>query len=137
MRVAHGRIRVVTNERFETLDITGRVQGWLESINGRSGIVTVYVPHTTATIAVNEAEPGLLNDIVDLLKQLTMPGSTRWKHNRIDNNAHAHLSNILVGHSAVIPVMDGRLVLGTWQRIIFIEMDGPRNRSVHLTFIGE
>ncbi len=136
MKVEHGSIEVSTSERFEIVDITREVVGWLRSIKASNGVLTVFVPHTTATVAVNERESGLLQDILDLLKSLTNPGGP-WRHNRIDNNAHAHLSNVLVGHSACIPVRDGRLLLGTWQSILFIELDGPRRRRVLLTYIGE
>lgn len=134
--VVHGVIRVETSSRFEVVDITGRVSEWLRSVGGRSGVLTAFVPHTTAAIAVNEAEPGLMEDIIELLRGLTRPGAP-WRHNRIDNNAHAHLGNVIVGHSAVVPVRDGSLDLGTWQRILFIEMDGPRRRRVRLVFTGE
>ena len=135
-RVLHGAVSVETRRRFETIDITGRVAEWLGRMGAWSGVLTVFVPHTTAAVAVNEAEPGLMEDILELLRELTRPGAA-WRHNRIDNNAHAHLGNVLVGHSATIPVIDGELALGTWQRIMFIEMDGPRRRRVRLVFTGE
>ena len=135
-RVVHGEIGVTSRERFEIIPITREVQAWIGSIRARDGVVTVFVPHTTAAIAVNEAERGLMDDILDLLREVTRPGWS-WRHNRIDNNAHAHLGNILVGPSISIPVRSGRIRLGTWQSIMFIEMDGPRRRRVLLTFVGD
>ncbi|MCE4625474.1 MAG: secondary thiamine-phosphate synthase enzyme YjbQ [Desulfurococcales archaeon] len=135
-KVVHGEVGVTSRERFEVVVINREVEAWLRSIRAVDGILTVYVPHTTAAIAVNEAESGLMQDILDILKETTKPG-WGWKHNRIDNNAHAHLGNILVGPSVVIPVKSGAMRLGTWQSIMFIEMDGPRRRRVLLTFTGE
>lgn len=87
-------------------------------------------------VAINESESGLREDIIGLLVELSKPNAF-WKHNLIDHNAHAHLSNVLVGGERVVPVINGRLALGTWQRIMVIEMDGPRSRRLLLTFIGE
>lgn len=135
-RVMHGEVHVETRSRFETVDLTRTIEDWLREKGAANGVLTIYIPHTTAAIAVNEAESGLLSDILDLLKELTRPGGG-WRHNRIDNNAHAHLGNILVGPSVSVPVRKGRLLLGTWQSVLFIEMDGPRRRRVLLTFVGE
>ncbi len=136
-QVLQEEISLKTHKRLEVIDLTPTIKSWVSKHSADRGILSIYVPHTTAAIAVNEAESGLLDDILALLSELTKPDSPRWKHNIIDNNAHAHLSNILVGHSATIPVAGGALVLGTWQRILFIELDGPRDRRVFLTFIGE
>ena len=84
---------------------------------------------------MNEAEPGLLEDILDYLSGLTRPGGP-WRHNRIDDNAHAHLGQATIGHHASIPLGGGRLLLGTWQRILLVEMDGPRTRRLIVTVLG-
>ena len=133
--IASGEIGVETRRRFELVDVTGRVEDWLSAHGARDGVLTVFVPHTTAAILINEAEPGLMEDILSLMRELTRPGAG-WMHNRIDNNAHAHLGNVLVGPSVSIPVAGGRPRLGTWQRIMLLEMDGPRRRRLVLTFIG-
>jgi secondary thiamine-phosphate synthase enzyme len=134
-KIVHGEVPIRTNKRFQVLNVTSEVEDWLSRIGARDGILVVYCPHTTAAVAVNEAEGGLLQDIVKLLEDLTKPGGP-WMHNRIDSNAHAHLGNILVGSSASIPVRNGRLLTGTWQSVLFIEMDGPRSRRLRLTFVG-
>ncbi len=126
---------ITTTARFQLIDVTDKVSKWVSSINADNGILVVYSPHTTAGIIINEAEKGLIDDILKLLTELTKPGGP-WKHNLIDNNAHAHLTQILVGNSRVIPVFRGELALGTWQRIMLVEMDGPRNRKLTLTYIG-
>ncbi|MEB3860912.1 MAG: secondary thiamine-phosphate synthase enzyme YjbQ [Desulfurococcales archaeon] len=134
-RVESTSIRVSTSSRFQLVDITARIQEWLATINAGDGILLVYSPHTTAGVIVNEAEPGLMEDILDLLREITRPGGG-WRHNRIDDNAHAHLAQVLVGDSRVIPVARGSLALGTWQRVMLLEMDGPRSRRLNLVYIG-
>ena len=134
--VRRGTITVETRSRFDIVNVTGRVASWLAEAGGEEGILNIHVPHTTAAIMINEAESGLLNDIISLMRELTRPGYG-WQHNRIDNNAHAHLGNVLVGPGVTVPVGGGRLLLGTWQSILLLEMDGPRRRRLILTFIGE
>jgi secondary thiamine-phosphate synthase enzyme len=125
-----------SRSRFDIVDVTGEVERWLAQIKAGNGVLVVYTPHTTAALAINEREEGLLDDIVELLKELTKP-ERRWKHNLVDDNAHAHLGNVIVGGDKVIPVSDGRLALGTWQRLLLLELDGPRVRRINLVYVGE
>jgi secondary thiamine-phosphate synthase enzyme len=125
-----------SRSRFDIVDVTGEVERWLAQIKAGNGVLVVYTPHTTAALAINEREEGLLEDIVELLKELTKPEG-RWKHNLVDDNAHAHLGNVIVGGDKVIPVSDGRLALGTWQRLLLLELDGPRVRRINLVYVGE
>ncbi len=124
------RIDIQTRERVEIVDITSEV----EKVVSGSGVAVVYTPHTTTAITVNEAEIGLLEDLINALSKL-IPRGAGYKHDRIDNNADAHLKAAIVGNAAVIPVEDGRLALGTWQRILFIEFDGPRRRRVYVRVV--
>ncbi|MBO5965666.1 MAG: YjbQ family protein, partial [Methanobrevibacter sp.] len=88
-------------------------------------------------ICVNENEKGLLNDFEKVLKDLVKE-KDNYKHDFIDNNAASQIRAFFLGSSETIPIVDGRLDLGTWQSIFFIELDGPRaNRTIDLTFIGE
>lgn len=121
-------IEVNTNKRIELIDITGEAQ---KAVGNASGILVAFCTHTTAGICVNENESGLKEDVLEMLDRLVPEKS--YQHNRIDNNADSHLKAILVGNSAVIPVENGRLQLGTWQRLFFCEFDGPRRRKVHFT----
>ncbi|MCZ7397088.1 MAG: secondary thiamine-phosphate synthase enzyme YjbQ, partial [Candidatus Methanoperedens sp.] len=89
---------------------------------------------TTSSIIVNENERGLRTDILDMLKEI-VPENKSYAHNSIDNNADSHLRAALLGMSETIPIEDGHLVLGTWQSIFFVELDGPRDRSVNVTII--
>lgn len=123
-------IEVKTNKRIELIDVTEDAQ---KMVDKGSGVLIAFVTHTTAGVYINENEPGLKEDVLNVLNQLVPQQS--YNHNRIDNNADSHLKAILVGNSAVIPVENGRLRLGTWQRLFFCEFDGPRRRKLHFTFI--
>ena len=129
-------LTVHTNERFETVDITGLVEEVVAESGVQEGFCVVHVPHATAVIIANEAEPGLMRDYIDLVKEIGKPGHP-WRHNRIDNNAHAHLAAAIIGNSRCFPVHKGRLLRGTWQNIILLEMDGPRRRRVVVQVFGE
>lgn len=119
-------IEIKTSKRIELIDVTDNAQN---AVNTDSGILIAFVTHTTAGIYINENESGLKKDVLNLLDQLVPQQS--YHHNRIDNNADSHLKAILVGNSAVIPVENGKLRLGTWQRLFFCEFDGPRRRKLH------
>ncbi|AIG99040.1 MULTISPECIES: secondary thiamine-phosphate synthase enzyme YjbQ [Archaeoglobus] len=115
-----------TAKRVEIIDITDQVERCVES---RDGLVLVYTPHTTTALVINEGERGLLEDILEFMEKL-VPYGKGYKHDRIDSNADAHLKATLLGNSVVVPVESGKLALGTWQRILFLEFDGPRTRRV-------
>lgn len=135
MRVEQGILRIKTEKSVQVMDITELVQDALREMNAGDGILHIFLPHTTVGITINEAEPGLLEDIQNLLEKLA-PELGGYQHNRVDNNAHAHLRNVLTSSFVVIPVSQGSLYLGTWQRILLLESDGPHQRELVLTYIG-
>ncbi|MBR6023930.1 MAG: secondary thiamine-phosphate synthase enzyme YjbQ [Methanobrevibacter sp.] len=123
-----------SNRNFEIIDITSRIN---EEIDIDEGIVNVFSRHSTSAIVVNENESGLLADLELMLKDL-VSDKYSWQHDRIDNNAKSHLKSFLLSSSETIPISNGKLDLGTWQSVFFIELDGPRkNRTINLTFIGD
>ncbi len=137
MPVYHDEIIISTSKRFELIDITDRVEEIVEKSGIRNGICLVFAPHATAAIVANEHEWGLLQDILNRIKEL-FPPDKGWLHNRIDDNAHAHVGSAIIGADRVFPVINGRLVRGTWQNIFVVEMDGPRSRRrIIVTVIGE
>lgn len=137
MRVAHRQFSYYTLDKFQLIDITSDVERAVRESGVKDGIAVVHVPHATAGILLNENEDGLVQDIIRFLKELTRPGD-EWQHNRIDDNAHAHIGSSIIGSSRVIPVVNGSLYRGTWQNIFLVEMDGPRSRrQVIVTVIGE
>ncbi len=126
-------ISVKTNKRNEMVDITFSVQQQLENTGLADGICTVFVPHTTAGVTINEgADPDVCIDIIRKLNELAPPDD--GYHHR-EGNSDSHIKASLVGSSVSVIIEKGRLVLGTWQKIFFCEFDGPRSRKVYLKFI--
>lgn len=125
---------IQTARRIELIDITDRVRAKIMESGKKDGICVISTRHTTCGIIINENERGLRADILDMLEAL-IPANKSYAHNQIDNNADSHLRAILLGASEVIPVEDGHPVLGTWQSIFFVELDGPRTRTVNVKII--
>ncbi len=120
---------VPTRKKQEMVDITEWVADLVRQSGVIDGICLVYVPHATAAVAINEnADPNVCEDILDALTHVIPEG--RWRHDRIDNNAAAHIKATILGPSELIPVREGRLRLGTWQSVMLVELDGPRERTV-------
>lgn len=129
-------MNITTSKRVELVDITEEVKSEVRKSDIVNGICVVSTSHTTTAIILNENETGLRHDILDFLKKL-IPPLAGYQHDRIDNNADAHLKAIVLGSSETIPVTGGELVLGTWQRIFFVELDGPRQRTVDITVVNK
>ena len=127
---------VETPTRDAMIDITRRVSRAVASSCVTHGHVTVYVPHTTAGVTVNEnADPDV---VVDMLAALDV--AVPWEqgfYRHAEGNSSAHVKSSMVGCSAVIPVVDGRMTLGRWQGVYFCEFDGPRTRRVIVTVVGQ
>ena len=141
MVVINKSLRISSSSHFQIIDITHDIVAILNEISKDNkiseGIVNIFTKHSTSSICVNENEKGLLLDFEKALKDIVKEKDD-YKHDFIDNNAASHIRAFLLGSSETIPIVDGRLNLGTWQSIFFIELDGPRtNRTVDLTFIGE
>ncbi len=142
MRVYVDEVRIRSSKRLEILDITSQVEKSVSNSGISEGFVVIWEPHTTAAIAVNENDPELWHDILKTFTQL-VPIQGDYRHNAKysgiarEQNAHAHILNCLSGSSISIPLVRGKLTLGTWQRILFIELDGPRPRKVILEVVGE
>ena len=122
------RIELRTTRRSELVNITAEVQSAVTRLGLDKGTVTVFVPHTTAGITINEsADPDVVGDVIATLERL-VPWQGSYRHG--EGNAAAHVKASLVGSSVRVPVTAGRVRLGTWQGIFFCEFDGPRNREV-------
>jgi secondary thiamine-phosphate synthase enzyme len=123
---------VSTKKKVELIDITEQVEGFVERSGVKTGACLVYAPHATAAVIINEFEPNLQSDFERVFEKM-LPGGG-YMHDKIDDNASAHLLSGILGSGRTIPVQDGRLALGTWQRIIFCEFDGPRaKRDITVT----
>ncbi|HIE18607.1 TPA: YjbQ family protein [Candidatus Bathyarchaeota archaeon] len=135
-------LRISTRKRIEILDITEEVYRIVMKSGIKNGLVNLWVPHSTAAIAVNEHDTDLWGDIVNVLQKIA-PLKGDYQHNAKygwsmgEQNAHAHILSCLIKPGVSIPLENGRMHLGTWQSILFIEMDGSRSRRVHVQIIGE
>lgn len=141
------RLAFETREPIQFLDITDEIADAVRQTGVINGIVTIVSRHTTVAVRIQEAEPLLLEDLLGMLKRLA-PSDVHYQHNdfRIrthhmhDNespNGHSHCLQFLLGTSETVPVMDGELMLGEWQRIFLVELDGPRpKREVLVQTVG-
>ena len=129
------RVEVPTSEKNQLVELTGAVAAELANTGVRSGTCRVYVPHTTAGLTINEnADPDVARDLLAGLARLAPPEGD-YRH--AEGNSDAHIKAALVGSSIAVPVVDGRLALGTWQGIYLCEFDGPRRRRVLVGVAGE
>ncbi len=116
---------------MDFVDITDEAEKFVSEVGVVDGLLHVYSMHTTAAVIINEGESGLIDDLKKFFASLA-PKGAGYKHDRIDDNAHAHLRAVLVGGGKTVPIVSGKLQLGTWQRIFLAEFDGPRKRNVLL-----
>ena len=139
MTVESREIRFRTHSEGEILDITDKTQMIVESSKLRSGVVSLFVSGSTAALTTIEYEPGLLIDLPRALERLA-PKDAIYEHEDRwhDGNGHSHIRASIIGPDLTVPFLDKRLTLGTWQQIIFIELDTrPRERTVILQPIGD
>jgi len=127
-------LSISTRSRTEFVPLAERIRGEAASLLRGSGVLHAYVPHTTAGICVNEGyDPDVVEDLTRVLDRL-VPWKADYRHS--EGNTAAHVKSILVGSSVTIPVRDGKLQLGRWQEIFFCEFDGPRTRTLTLSFVS-
>lgn len=132
MTVHGGLLRLETPGNGHIVDITPGVERVLATSEVERGVVAVFATGSTVAVTTMEYEPGGVHDLQALLDRL-IPAAGEYEHNRRnhDTNAHAHLRAAVIGPSETIPVLDGRLVLGTWQQVVLIDFDDrPRQRTV-------
>ncbi len=132
-------IRLSTKAKDEIVDITGEVQRIVSSAKLMNGIACVFVAGSTAAVTTIEYEPGLVSDMHDAFDRLYPKGLEYEHHLRWgDGNGHSHVRASFLGPSLSVPVVDGKLLLGTWQQIVFLEFDNkPRTREVFVQVVGE
>ncbi|TFF93506.1 MAG: YjbQ family protein [Promethearchaeota archaeon] len=128
-------IKVKTPEREILVDITGKITQFVRESGIKEGICRIFIPHTTAAITINEnADPAVKTDIIQHLRKL-IPKNASFSH--MEGNSDAHIKSTLTSPSLTVLIHEGKVVLGTWQGIMFAEYDGPRNRKVHLQVEGK
>lgn len=145
MTIIHQFLEINTKPGINIHNITPQIQDLIDATNIKNGQVLVFSRHTTTALAINENEVRLLEDVKVFLKKLA-PETDKYLHNDLHLrdvpedepiNAHSHLMAMMLTTSEVIPILDGKLGLGTWQSVLFFELDGARKRTVFLQISGE
>ncbi|NLY73696.1 MAG: YjbQ family protein [Firmicutes bacterium] len=135
MQVIWKEKTVATKSRVQFLDITTMVQSEVANSGVQSGVCYLFVPHTTAGITINEnADPDVVRDMTHVLERL-IPQKGDYRH--LEGNSDAHLKASLFGFSCMIPIVNRRLDLGTWQGVYFCEFDGPRQRRIKIGILTD
>ena len=131
----HEIFTVSSRSARQSIDITDEVRGIVGRSGVTDGLCQVMALHSTAAVVLNETDdPNLATDIATALDR-AVPAGAGWLHDRIDDNAHAHIKAAILGPSELVPVREGRLLLGTWQRLILMEFDGPRKRRISVQLL--
>lgn len=134
MKVFNKSFRFSTRGEIDFADLTDRVQGIVAKSGVKNGLVHVFAPHATGILILTEYEPSLMADLKDALERL-IPKRAPYRH---PSNAHSHLRSVFLCPDKTLPVIDGRVVLGTWQSLVFVETDVyPRQRTIVVQVIGE
>ena len=142
---------LLTESTSQLIDVTDEVQEAVDRAEIANGMALVYSPHTTCAIVINERESGFAEDFAELLAELAPAEGRYYRHDDLDirtegieedtadfPNGHSHCrAGLLASSSQAVPVLDGRLALGTWQRIFFCELDRARSRKIFVQVIGE
>ena len=139
MSVYCGEVNIETNGDVDIIDITSDVQDVISKSKIKDGIVCVFVPGSTGSITSIEYEPGLMKDFPRALEKIA-PKGIHYDHHETwhDDNGHSHVRASLMGPSTTFPIKNGKLIHGTWQQLVFVELDtGPRNRNIIVQIVGE
>lgn len=126
-------IRIESKDHSIFIPITHQVEAVIEKEKWKDGVVTIFVPHTTAGVTIQEnADPDVVEDLLYLLEKIVPWKDSHYRH--VEGNTAAHLKSAMMGSSAQVILRGGHLQLGTWQGIFFCEFDGPRDRKAWITF---
>ncbi len=154
MRIQNHLLEIPTATGLQIYDVTAQIQAWITACQVQAGQVLVFSRHTTTALAINEYEPRLVEDLKVFLQTLApvtglnlASGPYHYLHNDLHlrpnlppdepMNAHSHLMAIALSTSEIIPIVDGKLALGTYQSVLFFELDGPRSRTLFLQVTGQ
>jgi len=134
MKVFNESFSFSTKGEIDFIDLSDKVQDVVNKARIQNGLAHVFAPHATGVLILTEYEPSLLHDIRNTIQNL-IPRRTGYEH---PSNAHSHLRSVFLSPDKTLPVVDGRVVLGTWQSLVFVETDVyPRQRTVIIQIIGE
>ena len=139
MGVYSDHINIKTNGEVDIIDITGEIQNSIGKSKLKDGIVCIFVAGSTGTLTTIEYEPGLMKDLPQALEKIA-PKGIYYNHHETwhDDNGHSHVRASLMGPSVTVPFRNKKLIHGTWQQIVFVELDtSPRNREIIVQIVGE
>lgn len=126
-------LRISTGSLKEVVDLTDRIQSMIRSAKMQEGLCSLFVTHTTAALTTGEIGEGTEKDLLQVVEQMIPP--IRFRHAHDPSHAWSHMASSILGPSLTIPVSAGKLVLGTWQSVMLVELDGPRERTIHVTLL--
>ena len=141
MQIIWDEIPVYSDEHLKVIDITAEVRKITEKEKIKDGTVNIFNPHVTSAICVNEHDPDLWEDLLQAYQKVA-PLKGDYRHNAKyrgmpqEQNTHAHILNTLIGQSVSLPIREGKLILGTWQSVLFIELDGRKRRKLTVQLMG-
>src|SRR5262245_52080432 len=124
-------LHISTTTRKQVVDLTDRIEAMFQKAKMQEGLCTLFLTHTTAALTTGEIGEGTEEDLLDVVEQ--MIPRIRFRHAHDPAHAWSHMASSILGPSLTIPISSGKLVLGTWQSVMLIELDGPREREIHLT----
>jgi secondary thiamine-phosphate synthase enzyme len=124
---------ISTKHKDEVIDLTDTIETSLREVNPESGVCIIFVAHTTCALTTADLDPGTDLDLLDALRRLLPPLSYRHPHN--PSHTPDHILSSILGPSLAIPYQNRHLLLGTWQRVVLVELDGPRQRTVHVSCV--
>jgi len=125
---------VKTDGRRQVVNITAKVEAMIRNSGVKEGMALIFTHHTTTALVLNEDEPGLRQDLLTVVSALY--DRAGYRHDLIDRNAASHLAASFAGPSLTLPIRDGRLIRGTWQSLLLLELDGPRFRTITVHIMG-
>jgi secondary thiamine-phosphate synthase enzyme len=139
MKVLSDTIQLHSEGEGDIIDMTAQLSNIVKESKVKNGTVTIFVSGSTAAITTIEYEPGLVHDFPEMLSRI-VPKDVEYEHDNTwhDGNGHSHVRSSLIGPSITIPIIHGKLTLGTWQQVVLLEMDTrSRNRTIILQIMGE
>lgn len=127
-------LRISTGSRKEVVDLTDRIESLIRQAKVQEGLCSLFITHTTAALTTGEIGEGTEKDLLQVVEQMIPP--IRFRHAHDPSHAWSHMASSILGPSLSIPISAGKLVLGTWQSVMLVELDGPRERTIHVTLLG-
>lgn len=127
-------LRISTGSLKEVVDLTDRIESLIRQAKVQEGLCSLFITHTTAALTTGEIGEGTEKDLLQVVEQMIPP--IRFRHAHDPSHAWSHMASSILGPSLSIPISAGKLVLGTWQSVMLVELDGPRERTIHVTLLG-